>query len=203
MAKNSRLAELKAAGITSPAQLPLPDYDRDLPGDPAPVTGPAYRYRAWVVGLYDSDTMILHIDMGFHFVWQFRKIRLAGVNAFEITRKGGTTKTETSYGYAGRDVMLHWLGVDSATVPRKAIYHWLPEPVEVVVETIKDDSGKYGRALVVMWREGKNLNQWLARAGFAEITWYDGEVHPPDAPIFPYPMTAEDRELHILESRQG
>jgi micrococcal nuclease len=172
-------------------QLPLPGFDLPLPGDPDPVLRPAYRYKAWVVGIYDSDTLIIHIDMGFHFVWQFRKIRLAGLNAYEITKKRGVADLEKKLGFDGRDAMISWLGLDPETFPRKSKYFTLPEPIEIVVETVKDESGKFGRILVVMWREGSNLNQWLARAGFAEVTYYDGEYYPPETPIFPHPPKKE------------
>lgn len=63
----------------------------------APTVGPAvpaYRYRATVLRVIDGDTLIMDVDLGF-FTWVREiKIRLRGVDAWELTQPLGPEARE-------------------------------------------------------------------------------------------------------------
>jgi len=180
------------------------------PGDPQAVFEPQYTYRGIVKEIYDSDTLNIDIDLGFDFWRHDMNVRLAGTNAYEIKKsrskkfRGAPIDADhVAIGFKCRDLMIEWLGGDPANYQNKVRYHNLLRPEmgqiiprappqwlddggpEVVVQTLKDESGKFGRPLVILWKDGNNLNQWLVRAGCADLNWYDGVEYPSTAPITP------------------
>lgn len=168
--------------------LPLSGYDVARVGDPDPVTMPPYTYRAKVTSVYDADTLILSIDLGFHTWVHDEKVRLAGINSNEIKRSSakGHGDDHIAVGFDARDFLLKLLGVpDSEMPPHKVSYHELERPVEVIIQTLKDKSGKFGRILGIINKDGVNINQAIARAGYAEVNWYDGHEYHPATPITP------------------
>lgn len=148
---------------------------------------PAYRYGALITAIYDADTFMCDIDI-FDRMWKRdEKIRLYGINANEIKRsksKGrGDAHVET--GYDHRDLLIETLGLDPSDFPRKVRYHKLDDPVRVVIETIKDDSGKFGRLLgIIHTQNGVNVNEVL-RDAIGGVEFYDGEEYLIDYPIRP------------------
>ena len=107
---------------------------------------PAYTYRARVRSIYDADTIRCDIDLGAS-VWLHNEpLRLFGINAPEV--RG----IEREAGLRSRD----WLR------------ERLPEGSEVVVETIKDAKGKFGRYLARVHVGGVCLNDELVTLGLAE-----------------------------------
>ena len=87
-----------------------------------PVLSP-YVYNAEVISVYDGDTCTVVIDLGFD-IKQKKKIRMAGIDTPELRL------TERAQGLIVRDYV------------RGLILH-----KEVIVETLKDKTGKYGRYL--------------------------------------------------------
>ena len=193
------------------AAIPAPQYQQQIAGDPDPIHEPQYTYRAVIKQVYDSDTLNIDTDFGFNFWQRDMNVRLAGTNAYEIKRSGSKTfrglpidAKHVKIGFQCRDLMITWLGGDPALYPHKVRYHELvprngdPDvlrqiPVdwlkyggpEVVIQTLKDESGKFGRPLVIIWKDGNNLNQWLVRSGCADLNWYDGQQYPVTSPITP------------------
>lgn len=192
------------------SSIPSRGYQEILPGDLDPIFEPQYTYRAIIKAIYDSDTLNIDIDVGFDFWRQDVNVRLAGTNAYEIKRSRSKTfrgdpidANHVAIGFQCRDLMIEWLGGDPKNYPRKVRYHNLLRPKtgsiiprappewierggpEVVVQTLADESGKFGRPLVIIWKDGNNLNQWLVRSGCADLNWYDGEEYPVTAPIAP------------------
>jgi len=199
-----------AAQAQSTAPIPWAGYQDVLPGDPESIEAPQYTYTAIVKEVYDSDTLNIDLDVGFDFWRRDLNVRLAGTNAFEIKksrskrfrgRSIGSTHVKT--GFECRDLMIGWLGGNPSHYPRRVKYHNLLRPdglnvvpdapikwVEdggprVIVQTIGDASGKFGRPLVIIWKNGNNLNQWLVRSGCADLNWYDGEEYEVTSPIVP------------------
>lgn len=85
---------------------------------------PAYRYNAHVVSVYDGDTLRANVSLGFH-TWVMNvQLRLLGINSPEM------------------------VGVDKAsgTVSRDRLRALVADK-DVVIETIKDGTEKYGRYL--------------------------------------------------------
>lgn len=115
-----------------------------------------YYYNAYVVGVYDGDTITVDIDLGFGVCLRKQKLRLIGINAPEVRGE------QREQGLRTRD----WL--------RKRILHR-----DVIVETSKDRKGKYGRwlALVRILDPGQDeyssVNNELVQEGLAEYMEYD------------------------------
>ncbi len=108
-----------------------------------------YYYRAKVVSVYDGDTIRVNLDLGFKTWIKNEKIRLARINAPELRGP------EREAGLQARDFL------------REQILQ-----KEVILQTLKDRQGKYGRYLGEIWleKEGKwvNINDMLVENGFAQ-----------------------------------
>lgn len=109
-----------------------------------------YRYKAIVKKVYDADTVWVNISTGFRQWTLDEPIRLFGINAPELRGE------QRPAGLRSRD----------------ALRAKLPVGTEIVLETIKDKKGKYGRYLGVVWLQGRNVNKWLVRKGYAEEKEY-------------------------------
>ena len=97
-----------------------------------------YLYRAVCTSVYDGDTVTLDIDLGFGHWIKGRKCRLFGINTPELR---GDDKES---GIAARNRL------------RQLINN---QPV--LIKSIKDKSGKFGRLLVEIYCHGANVNQQL------------------------------------------
>ena len=111
-----------------------------------PVTKPAFTYRASIRSIYDGDTIRADLDLGFGTWIKNQPLRLYGIDTAEVRgpeREAGL-------------VAKRWLEART------------PPGTPVIVETIKDRTGKYGRYLAVIWHEDVNLNEALIKEGLAE-----------------------------------
>lgn len=103
-----------------------------------------YKYKARIVAVYDGDTVTASIDLGFSIKFE-TKLRLYGIDTPEIRGE------ERPDGLVSRD--------------------WLRDKVlgkEVVIQTYKDRTGKYGRYLATIYLDNVNLNVQLIEEGLAE-----------------------------------
>ena len=108
-----------------------------------------YHYRALVTEVYDGDTCTLDIDLGLSSWIRGEKIRLYRINAPEI--RGA----ERPAGLLSRDFLRSKI-LDK----------------EVLIETVKDKKGKYGRYLADIWLRHEdgtwiNVNDLLVQQGYA------------------------------------
>jgi micrococcal nuclease len=109
-----------------------------------------YIYRANVTDVYDADTIIADVDLGFY-VWLHRQeFRLHGIDAPEVT---GSEKAE---GDKARDFL------------RSKILG-----KEVIIQSIlnrneQERKEKYGEFLAIVWLEGVNLNDLLIKEGYVK-----------------------------------
>lgn len=113
-----------------------------------------YKYKATVVSVYDGDTIRVNIDLGLgiHNKGEDGKgvvIRLYGINTPEIRGE------ERPQGLLSRDYL------------RKLILG-----KQIVIETIKDTKGKYGRYLGKIYIGGLYVNEDLVTNGYAEYKDY-------------------------------
>ncbi len=104
-----------------------------------------YHYKAFVVKVYDGDTITVNIDLGLHTFVNKVKIRLARIDAPELRGE------EREKGLKVRDFL------------RELVFN-----KEIVVQTIKDRKGKYGRYLGEVWAKDEkgnyfNVNDLLLR----------------------------------------
>ena len=104
-----------------------------------------YEYRALVVKVYDGDTIVVDIDLGFGIMMKNQSVRLLGVDTPEIR---GKERNE------GLEVKI--------AVENKILGKW------VKIKTMKDKKGKYGRWLVNLWVDDLCINNWLVTEGLAE-----------------------------------
>jgi len=105
-----------------------------------------YLYKAVVVSVYDGDTIRCDVDLGFNTWIRNMTLRLYGIDSPEIRGE------ERPQGLKARD----WLREE------------LPVGTEVLIETIRDRTGKYGRYLAVVWKDGTDMNKKMIRKGYAE-----------------------------------
>lgn len=109
-----------------------------------------YEYQATVTKVYDGDTITVDLDLGFDHVIKNMTLRLYGINTPEL--RGGTNASKIDARKA-RDY-LRELILDR----------------DIMVRTIEDKTGKYGRYLAVIFLEGgvDNVNLHMIEQGYAE-----------------------------------
>ena len=107
-----------------------------------------FHYKAIVQSVYDGDTCRVDIDLGLGIWIRNEKLRLVRINAPEMT---GSDKAA---GTASRDFLRE-----------------LIDGKEIILESTKDQRGKYGRYLADIWIEQDggwtNVNNALVAAGHA------------------------------------
>lgn len=132
-------------GLSQSAPLNANPYDSRIP-----TRADRYTYTAKVLRVIDGDTIEADIDLGFHTWRRAERLRLARIDAPE------TRGDSRERGLAAKK--------------------WLQELIEdkwLIVRTVadkrgRDSRGSFGRYLVELFYEGKNLNDELVRAGHAE-----------------------------------
>ena len=113
-----------------------------------------YQYKAFVTKVYDGDTITVEVDLGFKTFVKGEKIRLNRINTPEVR---GDSREE---GLKSRDYL------------RSLILN-----KEIILETMKDKKGKYGRYLGDIYMKDNdenwlNINDHLVDKGFAEYKEY-------------------------------
>ena len=116
-----------------------------------------FHYRAVIQSVYDGDTVTADIDLGLGLWKRKEKLRLNRINAPEV--RGG----EREQGLLARDFL-----------------RGLIDGKEVVVQTIKDKKGKYGRYIADIWIEQEtasgiemlNVSDLIVSKGHAEYREY-------------------------------
>lgn len=109
-----------------------------------------YFYRAVVRSVYDGDTCTVDIDLGLHTWLHGEKLRFYRIDTPELRGE------DREQGLVVRDFV------------REKI-----QDKEIMVQTIKDKTGKYGRYLAEIWMiepDGQltNLNDLLLDMGYAQ-----------------------------------
>lgn len=112
-----------------------------------PVSEPAYTYRAVVRSIYDGDTIRVDLDLGLDTWVHNQPLRLHGIDAPE------TRGAEREQGRVARDWLLDRI----------------PPGTGIIVQTVRDTRGKYGRYLAVIWHDGVDLNNELVTEGLAAV----------------------------------
>ena len=106
-------------------------------------------YNAHVDRVYDGDTVTCSIDCGFGIVMKKQKIRLYGINCKEVRGE------ERKEGLIARDKLREKI-LDK----------------DIIIKTVKDKKGKYGRYLGIIYYQNENINDWLVENGYAENVIY-------------------------------
>lgn len=108
-----------------------------------------YWYKAKVTDVYDGDTITVDIDLGFGITMHKQKIRLYGINAPEVRGE------ERDAGLITREHLR------AAILGR-----------EIVLNSYKDKTGKFGRFLAFIYCDSININDQMVRLGLAEYRVY-------------------------------
>ena len=108
-----------------------------------------YHYRAVIIEVYDGDTVTADVDLGFSVWVRGERLRLARIDAPEVR---GADKEA---GFAARDFLRDKI---------------LNKPI--IVQTIRDRKGKYGRYIAELWLDGENVNDRLVAEGHAVYREY-------------------------------
>ena len=112
-----------------------------------------YVYSSEVISVYDADTLTVETDLGFGIKLK-QTLRLYGIDAWELRGE------EKPKGVIARD----WFKAQ------------IPEDQQILIRSIKDTKGKYGRYLVIVYvKDGegyRNLNEELVTHGHAEHKEY-------------------------------
>lgn len=109
-----------------------------------PDSAVSYTYESELVRVIDGDTVVLDIDLGFETWLRNQTIRLYGLNTPEIT---GEEKPE---------------GLKVKT--------WMEERLagrEIVLQSIQDKKGSFGRWLGIIFADEENVNEELLAQGMA------------------------------------
>jgi len=96
-----------------------------------------YRYSANVTSVYDADTCTVDIDLGLGIWLRKQKLRFFGINAPEMRGP------EKAKGKVSRDFCRQ-----------------LIDKKRIIIQTLGDGKGKYGRLLAILWLEYQD-NEWL------------------------------------------
>ena len=113
-----------------------------------------YEYRATVRRVVDADTIDVDIDLGL-FVHVHERLRLFGIDAWEVRGP------ERERGLEAKAALEAFFSADP----------------EIIVRTIRDKKGKYGRFLAEVYTLNPagapeiHINEWLVERGHAE--WRD------------------------------
>lgn len=110
------------------------------------VVEPAYTYRAKVRSIYDGDTIRVDLDLGFGVWLRNQSLRLANIDTPEIR---GVERPQ-------------------GLISKAWVVERIPAGTDIIVQTFKDKTGKYGRWLAVIWHDGVNLNDEMVKLGLAE-----------------------------------
>lgn len=114
-----------------------------------------YKYNAQVLRVVDGDTLDLDVDLGFKVHVNIR-VRLTNIDTPEIY---GVKHESEEYkkGIEASEYTQDWVNQHGST--------------GVVVETLKDRTGKYGRWLATIYSgdESKCLNEDLVTSGHATV----------------------------------
>jgi len=116
-------------------------------------------YNGVIEKIIDADTYDIRLDLGFG-IYKRDRFRLARINAYEISLKGKTSIEQKERGIKGKQ--------------------WCIENLlnkQVIVETVKDKKGKYGRYLAEIKVQEAGIihfiNDDLVLMGFAVFKTYN------------------------------
>jgi len=111
-----------------------------------------YKIRK-ILKIYDGDTITVEVELGFG-VTKKEKLRLALINAPEM--RG----SEKDKGTLSRD----WL--------REKLYSAEEQGKDIIIKTMKDKKGKYGRYIAEIFIDDISVNRELVNEGLAVYKEY-------------------------------
>ena len=105
-----------------------------------------YTYRAVITSVYDGDTVTADIDLGMKIWLRGERLRLWGIDTPELKRGNNRVLARQARDFL-RDQVLDQ---------------------NVVIKTIKDRKGKYGRYLAIIYKDQININELMVTKAYAK-----------------------------------
>jgi len=113
-----------------------------------------YTYKAQITQVYDGDTVTADIDLGFHIWVRGEKLRLYGIDTPEM-RSNAAHKVDAAEKFR-------------AVAAKNALSNLILNK-DVILCTLKDKKGKYGRYLAkITTLDGVDVNEWMIKQGHAK-----------------------------------
>ena len=111
--------------------------------------------------------------------------RQFGYNANETRRSKakGIGDEHVELGYKHRDDFMRLVGIDPTPYPHKRITFAVPW-TKVQIQTVRDETGKYGRLKTITIKNGLNVNEQM-RDIIGGVEFFDRKSYPSDYPIRP------------------
>jgi len=113
--------------------------------DHPPQTVNLYTYRAEITSVYDGDTVVADIDLGMNIWLRNERLRLWGIDTPELHRGNDRLRARQARDFLRGQILYQ----------------------RVVIKTIKDRKGKYGRYLAIIYKDGVNINELMVSESFA------------------------------------
>ena len=104
-----------------------------------------YTYRAVITSVYDGDTVVADIDLGMKIWLRGERLRLWGIDTPELHRGNNRDLARLARDFLRQQILNQ----------------------HVIIKTIKDRKGKYGRYLAVIYKAGTNINELMVSKSFA------------------------------------
>lgn len=114
-----------------------------------------YTYKATVTRVIDADTIEMSLDLGFSTEIKKERFRLAGIDAFETRMTKGVTEEQKA------------LGLEAKAKLKEMI-----EGKEIIIKTIKNTKGKFGRYLGFIYFGDVCINDWVIKNGYGKYKTY-------------------------------
>ena len=102
-------------------------------------TASLYTYRAIITKVYDGDTVTAEIDLGMKIWLRGERLRLWGIDRTELNRGDDRVMARKARDFLRKEVLGQ----------------------KVIVKTIKDRKGKYGRYHAVIYKNNVNINELM------------------------------------------
>jgi len=104
-----------------------------------------YTYRAIITSVYDGDTVTADIDLGMKIWLRGERLRLWGIDTPELNRGANRALAREARDFL-RELILGR---------------------RVIIKTIKDRKGKYGRYLAIIYKGEININELMVSKSYA------------------------------------
>ena len=135
-----------------------------------------FEYSGKVLRVVDGDTLIVDIDLGFS-IRRTESVRVAGINAYETSLRGGTTEAEKLLGLHAKSMLVKILTNETVKLKTEKekgkfgryIAHVFVD-ISLFGEPIRGELVKVAEKVV---DDGVvHLGNFLVEAGFAEFVDY-------------------------------
>jgi len=105
-----------------------------------------YTYRAIITAVYDGDTVTADIDLGMKIWLRGERLRLWGIDTPELNRGSNREMARKARDFLRTQILGR----------------------KVIIKTVRDRKGKYGRYLAVIYKGTTNINELMVSKTYAK-----------------------------------